>query len=123
MTIRLWNLATTMLQGVLRGHTDTVNSVAFSPDGKTLTSSSRDRTVRTWDVAKGKQWILLEASESATTAAFSPDGKTIATVSYGPIRLWDASTGAARGQFKAQVGRIRHIPRALVLTRWYGAGL
>ncbi|MEH1871966.1 MAG: WD40 repeat domain-containing protein [Nostoc sp.] len=33
---------------VLDNHSDWVNSVAFSPDGKTLVSGSRDMTIKLW---------------------------------------------------------------------------
>ena len=39
---------------VLKGHTWPVYSVAFSPDGKTLASSSWDKSIKLWDVATGK---------------------------------------------------------------------
>jgi WD40 repeat protein len=39
----------------LEGHTDREWSVAFSPDGKTLASTSADQTVKLWEVATGKK--------------------------------------------------------------------
>merc|ERR1711998_754733 len=39
---------------VLNGHSSSVNSVCYSPDGKTLASGSYDGTVRIWDVMSGE---------------------------------------------------------------------
>ena len=47
-------------QATLKGHTDCVHSVAFSPDGKTLASGSDDKTIKLWDVATGKELATLK---------------------------------------------------------------
>jgi WD40 repeat protein len=38
---------------MLRGHTNTVETVRFSPDGRRLASGGIDETVKVWDVAAG----------------------------------------------------------------------
>jgi len=41
------------LVGRLRGHTNTITTMAVSSDGRRLVSSSRDGTLRVWDAATG----------------------------------------------------------------------
>ncbi|MGW9069765.1 nSTAND1 domain-containing NTPase [Streptomyces yangpuensis] len=82
----------------LTGHTDTLASVAFSPDKHTLATGSYDKTVRLWDVTTGKTIATLTGHNGAVMSmAFSPDGHTLATASEDfTARLWDVTTGKTR---------------------------
>ena len=79
----------------LRGHTESVWSAAFSPDGKRVVTASQDRTARIWDAATGKEFLVLEGhGNQVQSAAFSPDGKHVITGSWdNTARIWDAVTG------------------------------
>lgn len=84
-----------VLKQTLVDHRDSINSVAFAPDGKTLASASVDATIKLWDVQTGnvKQTLPGEYAKYLSVT-FSPDGQTIASgSSEGKIKLWDARTG------------------------------
>src|SRR5215475_5342849 len=64
------------------GHSGSVGSVAFAPDGKRLASSSNDGSIKLWDVESGKlQGTLTGASSFVLSVAFAPDGKRLASSS------------------------------------------
>ncbi|KAH7634864.1 hypothetical protein B0T09DRAFT_276202 [Sordaria sp. MPI-SDFR-AT-0083] len=80
----------------LEGHSDAVNSVAFSPDGQRLASGSYDHTIKIWDPASGSCLQTLEGhSHSVNSVAFSPDGQRLASGSYDhTIKIWDPASGS-----------------------------
>ncbi|MEG4857213.1 WD40 repeat domain-containing protein [Microcoleus sp. K1-B6] len=78
----------------LEGHSNWVNGVSFSPDGKTLASGSGDNTIKLWNVDTGQVISTIEAHNSPiTSVSFSPDGKTLASGSAdNTIKLWNVQT-------------------------------
>ena len=93
--------AATWPELVLRGHSDDVNSVAFSRDDTRVVSGSRDKTVRIWNVNTGEIERVLEGlPDLVLSVAFSPDGTHVISGSLtGTVLIWDAITGQSTPLF------------------------
>jgi WD40 repeat protein len=78
----------------LKGHTAQVTSVLVSSDGKTAYSSSRDQTIRVWDVEKLKEVAVLKGhEEDVLHLALDRSGKYLASASYdGTVRVWSLNS-------------------------------
>jgi serine/threonine protein kinase len=85
-----WRLVHTV-----KGHSNSVYSVAISPDGQTLASGSSDNTIKVWNLATGWEIRTLKGHSGwVYSLAFSPDGETLASGSLDKtIKLWNLATG------------------------------
>jgi len=93
-------LTSTHYAGTFAGHRLGVNSVALSPDGRTLATASADGTVRLWNVARRTPLGQPLSGHRAAvwSVAFSPDGRTLASAGAdGTVILWNVARQAPRG--------------------------
>jgi WD40 repeat protein len=79
----------------LSGHTESVNSVDWSPDESKLATASLDGTAIIWDAQTGEELYTLEGHTGRVNLAlWSPDGASLATAGQdGTVRIWNAATG------------------------------
>jgi hypothetical protein len=112
--VRLWEVATGGLRFAVKGQPfsdqdpegggpEMVQSVAFSPDGKTLATASVYGSVLLWDLRNGRRTATLQAYDPgsmveeqfnpAFSVALSPDGNILAVGTLRGLKFWDVKSG------------------------------
>ena len=113
------NVGPVKIAELLNGYS--LESVAFSPDGKTIIAAATSRNskinvIGRWNVNTGKHLsttlIKIIGSGWDPNAGFSPDGRKLATRGYDTVRLWDVTTGQVTAVFTehAQVRSVSFSP-------------
>ncbi|GAB3505219.1 hypothetical protein GCM10027341_36500 [Spirosoma knui] len=94
-TVRIFDLQTYELKRVIPAHTNSVFTVAYSPDLRYLLTAGRDAHLKIWDVEKAYtlQNDIVAHMFAINHLTFSPDSTWFATASMDKsIKIWDAET-------------------------------
>jgi WD40 repeat protein/Leucine-rich repeat (LRR) protein len=91
--VLLWDLATGQTRRL--EYAESINSLAFSPDGLTLATGGMDGAVQLWDLASGEPTRLLgDHADSVSNLAFSPNGETLVSTDSTHLKVWDLNSGS-----------------------------
>ncbi|MCB9006869.1 MAG: serine/threonine protein kinase [Ardenticatenaceae bacterium] len=120
-------MQSSQLRRIFSGHTEGINNITFSADGRLLATVGQDSDVRLWDVDTGQEiGTLSDHARPVNAAAFSPDGTILATAGDdGFIILWDVSSRGRITVLNGQDGAVNDIafhPDGSKLVAGYASG-
>ncbi len=110
-TIKIWDTADGSLLHTLKGHTNSIWSIAISPDGLRIVSGSNDKTIRIWNADNGSLLQTLTGHNSTIySVAISPDSLRIVSGSHDEtIRIWNAVNGSLLHTLKGHTYSVRSV--------------
>ena len=115
----LLEAATGRVLATLPGHSDWINVVALSPDGRRLATGSDDNAIKVWDTTTHALLHTLEGhADDVNDASWHPDSRTLAAAGEdGRLSVWDTDTGAllAKRDFGGDAQAVAFIEEGAVL--------
>ena len=99
------------LNGILKGHTGSVEALAVSRDGSTLISGAADGTLRVWDIGAGRTAKTLTGHTGPILCvALAADGhRAVSGSEDRTIRVWDLEDGRALHVVREHMGAVHGI--------------
>ena len=109
--IRLYHFPTGRLTSLLKGHTNVIYSLAFSPNSRYLASGSGDFTVRIWNIKKQTQIHELSGHKDDIYAlSWFPDNQSLVSGAYdNTLIIWDTKNGRQRKHLKGHDDKVRSV--------------
>ncbi|KPV52515.1 hypothetical protein SE17_15040, partial [Kouleothrix aurantiaca] len=96
-TLYIRDGVTGAISKIIDGHTDNINTSAWSFGGQRILSASDDGTARIWEVTSGVASQTFQVGSQVNSAYWSPDGQRIATTSVDMmVRIWSSGDASAR---------------------------
>ncbi|WZH44187.1 wd-repeat protein [Fusarium acuminatum] len=108
-TVKIWDITTGLCRHTFKDHDDTIHSITFLLDGKSLVSASN--TIKIWDMETGLCLKTLQDHEgNVRSVASSSDGQYLASGSYDrTIKIWSSKTGKCLKTFKDHSDQITSV--------------
>jgi WD40 repeat protein/tRNA A-37 threonylcarbamoyl transferase component Bud32 len=106
-----WHYLRSLCRQELRtfdGHTDSIASLAWSPDGRRMATGGYDNQVGIWDVSTGNALVLKKAGgDRVVSVAWNPVGELLATGRKdGMIQFWNPATGEELAGLAEHTGNV-----------------
>jgi WD40 repeat protein len=116
--VRLMNITSRALCGILEGHSGSVCALAFLPDGQLLSSGSDDFTIRLWNKTAGASCSI--SADIVTSVVFSPNCRSLATgLASGTVEIWNTQARVKRQRCLGNEGPMQSVffsPDTLILA-------
>jgi WD40 repeat protein len=122
---RIWDAQSGQELFALRGHTGPILSLVFTPDNRSLLTSSADGTAKIWDIAPSLESLAIAVSgKPLFSTAFDPRNQKIATAGEdGKLRIWDMQSAQKLVEIAVHIGPITRLAFSPDGSRIASAGI